>query len=198
MIHDLIILPHAAHSSIARGLAEVVRAPGDVLALIVPVEHACATVVAFCDRHGQPVDVDIDAAGRQMSIGGYQVGVAHGSVDAPDRRWRSYDGGVEEGGFGPGDETWLPGDADGFPDLEAPRIHAAGGIPEGYVRFRTCHDLGMKQSFSCRFGPIRHALDRVAAGDELGQEAWLMVHDGKPLQHPVRAPWPDPPLSSGA
>ncbi|RME25353.1 MAG: hypothetical protein D6798_09190 [Deltaproteobacteria bacterium] len=166
------------------------RAPGDVLALVIPVGHAGATVVAFTDRDGHPVDLDLDAIARHMSVGGHAVGVAHGDVDAPDRRWNSYDGGEPGASFGPADEPWLPGDEDGFPDLDGPRVREADGIPEGHVRFRTCHDLGMTQTFSCRFGPVRQAIERVVAGEDLGQEAFMMVLDGKPLSHPVRAPWP--------
>lgn len=187
--YDVLVLPHIAPDSIARGLVDAAPALPQVVALLLPLPEAGATAVLFTDDHCRAVSVDLDAVAAHMSTGGHAVGVAHGSIDQAERRWRGFRDGRPVMELGPDDELYLPVDEDGFPDLEAERLRKGDGVPDGYGRFRSCHDLGMKQTFSCRFGPVAHAVQRLAQGEEVGVEAYALVVDGHRVSTPTPLKW---------
>ena len=189
MSGPILLLPHGAPDSIARGLAASAPARDELVAVLIPLPEANATAVLLRDLHGQPAALDLVEVATRMSSGGFEVGLADGSPDEPDRAWTSFKDGRVELRLGPRDEPWLPMDEDGFPDLDAPRRFLDQGIPAGHGRFRSCHDLGMTQVFSCRYGPVDWTLKRASAGEDVGAQAYLLSSGGHKSGAPMRLPW---------
>lgn len=187
--HDVLLLPHIASDSIARGLVGAMPDLPQVVALLLPLPEAGATGVLFTDDRCSPLPLDLDAIAAHMSTGHNAVGVAHGGPDEDRRIWRGYLDGERVVELGPDDELYLPVDEDGFPELDAERVRGGDGVPPGYGRVRTCHDLGMKQAFSCRFSVVAQTMKRLAAGEDVGLEAYALVVDGRRVGSPTPLSW---------
>ena len=185
----VLVVPHKAPETVARGLVEAAPPVPSVVAVLLPLDEANATAVVFRDLDGQPLPIDLDQVGAHMSSGGTDVGVAHGDDQDEGRRWVRFHAGQVAQVLDLRDELYLPVDEDGFPDLERAPLRRADRPPATWGRFRSCHDLGMKQSFSCRFGPVEHLLAGLLAGREVGAQAWLLVRDHRRLHPPLPLSW---------
>lgn len=185
----VLIVPNLALETVARGLVEVAPPAPSVVAVLAPLEEAGACVVVFRDLEGQALDLDLDQVAAHMSFGGHDVGVAHGMGAEEGRRWLCFREGKVIRSLDPRDELYLPVDEDGFPDLERTPVRQADGPPPGWGRFRTCHDVGMKQTFSCRFGPVEHLLATLQAGQDVGARAFALVNDHRRLHPPLPLAW---------
>jgi len=185
----VLVVPHLSPETTARGLVECAPAVDDLVAVLLPLPHANATAVLFHRRGGDVADIDVNQLACHLSLGGTEVGVALGRLTNQDRTWTSYCDGQRCLGLDINDELYLPVDEDGFPDMEQQPIAWRDHPPAAWGRFRSCHDLGMKRTFSCRFGPIQHALDQLHAGHDVGARTFAIVHDGEPLHPPRALPW---------
>ena len=185
----VLIVPNLSPETVARGLVESAPPAPSVVAVLVPLEEAGACVVVFRDIDGQPLAVDLDQVAAHMSCGGHDVGVAHGLGADEGRRWLRFHCGKVVQVVDARDELFLPLDEDGFPDLERAPMRQGDGPPAGWGRFRTCHDVGMKQVFSCRFGPVEHMLSMLQTGQDVGARAFALVNEHRRLVPPLPLSW---------
>ncbi|NOY26861.1 MAG: hypothetical protein GXP62_13400 [Oligoflexia bacterium] len=185
----VLVLPHLSPETIARGLVECAPQRDTLVAVLLPLPQANATAVIFADLAGQALALDLDPMAQALSAGGTEIGVAIGHSDDPARRFVGYRDGRVLHTLGPDDELFLPVDEDGFPDMERPPVRRVDGPPDGWGRFRSCHDLGMKRAFSCRFGPVEHCLDKMVSGQDVGARAYALVRDHHRLRPPLALPW---------
>lgn len=186
-MRHVLVLPHLSPDTVALALSHAVPAETDLDALLLPLEEANATAVLLVTPQGQPADVVMEEVARRLSEGDSELGLCLGTKDDPERSWSAWRGGVVQRRLGVADETWLPVDEDGFPDLEAKPLRFDEGPPAGWGRFRSCHDLGMQASFSCRFAPVEHLLTRLGRGEEVGTLAYALTRGGRPLHPPARS-----------
>lgn len=163
-------------------------ARASLVAVCVPEPHANALAMWFVDEDGAPVEVDVDAVAAWLSRGGGGL-VCVARWDGQDGLWRDYEGGRPSLALGPEDDRFQPVDDEGFPRLEVSAVRRGEAPPDGWRRVRTCLDVGMAERFSCRFGPVLHAVSLVEAGGG-GAQAWLLVREGQPLTPPAEVPWP--------
>jgi len=184
-----LVVPHLAPDTVARALVAAAPAGDSVVAVLIPVAEAGATAVIFRNSQGEALKVDMDRVASHLSTGGTDVGVAHGHSQDTARRWDHYREGQVVHTLGPRDELYLPMDEDGFPDLEATARTTQESLPAGWGRFRSCHDLGMQETFSCRFGPVAHCIDRMLVGEDVGARAYALVRDGQRLSPPPALSW---------
>lgn len=185
-MRHVLVLPHLAPDTVALALCHAVPADQDLDALLLPLEEANATAVMLYDPQGQPASLEMDPILRRLSEGDNELGLCIGTVDDPQRSWTAWRAGQVVRRLSAADETWLPVDEDGFPDLESQPLRADQGPPAGWGRFRTCHDLGMQAGFSCRFSPVEHQLARLARGDEVNAIVYSLTRGGRPLHPPAR------------
>lgn len=185
------VLPHLAPETVALAFHHAVPPVPELDLLLLPLGEAGATAAVLLPPEAV-AGLDLEAVARALSAGGQELGLAVGEADEEGRRWTAWRGGQELRRLGPADETWLPVDEDGFPDLDARPMRAAEGPPAGWARFRSCHDLGMTASFSCRFSPVAHVLGEVLAGGPGEALRYRLFREGRALHPPPRVSVPGP------
>lgn len=188
---EVLILPRLGREAMARALAEVVWTVPSLVAVAVVERPPHVVAVRFFDETGYPAEVDLEAAARTLSSGGFAVGLACIAPVADQRRWESWQAGERVEILGVEDETWVPRDEDGFPDFEVEPVRFGEGVPDGWRRLRSCLDLGMERLFSCRFLPVARQFERLRAGEPVDARAFVLVSDGRPMHPPAEIAWQD-------
>ncbi len=184
---DLLITPDISLETLGRALAAVPIDRPSLVALVVPLHEAQALALQLRDGDGQPAGVDLSAYASVLSRGGWPVGLAHQSPDCD--RWETWSGGERTLVLGCEDALFLPFDDEGFPDVQVAPVRAADGPPEGWRRWRSCHDLGMTALHSCRFRLVLWSVRRAIRG-EGDARALVLAEDGEILSPPQEVSWP--------
>lgn len=186
---DLIVVPRGDPPMVARALAGAAGAEPDLIALILDEDHARVSVVRFVDQGGQPIAVDLAPYARALSAAGRSAGVAHIDPTRDARSWEAWADGALSRTIGQGEELYVPLDDDGFPDLDATPQARPDGAAAGWRRLRSCLDMGMERLASCRFTPVAHALDAMAAGEGDSVHAFVLRRGGQTVLPPAEVPW---------
>jgi hypothetical protein len=185
---ELLLVPRAEPQLVARALAAVPASHPELVVLVLDEAHAQVSVLRFVDGAGMALDVDLRPFAQALSAGGRSAGVARIDAAQDARSWTGWRDGAVEATLGEADELYVPHDEDGLPDLDVepvPRARAGAG----WRRLRSCLDLGMQRLASCRFTPVAHALDAMAAGEEVPVHAFVLRRGGAAVQPPAEVPW---------
>lgn len=187
----ILVVPKTPHALVARALALVPPPVADLVALVVSVDESNATAIRFYDPQGRVADVDLRPWAAALSQGGHASGLASVDASAGARDFALFRDGAEAARFTPDDETYVPHDEDGFPDLDVPPRTARDGVPPGWRRLRTCLDLGMQALVSCRFTPVARVFERLLAVEPARANAYALAVGGRALSPPQETPWQD-------
>ena len=182
---EVLVVPRRGRLVMSRALGECEWNQPSVVAVAVVERPPHVVAVRFFDGTGHPVRVDLSAAARTLSAGGHAVGLAVIDPVADERHWESWQDGERVEVLGVEDETFVPHDAEGFPDFEVAPVRLADGVPDGWRRLRSCLDLGMERQFSCRFLPVARQFERLAAGEPVDARAFVLMAEGRPVRPPA-------------
>ncbi len=184
---SVVLLQGQRMERVPRALTALGSEAPSLVVLTVPVPAAGVTAVQMLDGRGRALPEETARVVVGLSRGG-RAGLAELEPAMGTRSWTRFVDGERGLTLTEQDELWLPHDAQGVPDLDSEPVATRDGVPDNWLRLRSCLDLGMQGLSSCRFTPVVAALDALRAGEPTKARAWVLREGGRTLSPAAEIP----------